>query len=394
MIRSLSRLLGLLLLMGPVACNSPPKGTEIRPHPTSTNALLNGTPEHAESLSSNGKVAAIQDMLVARAAHTATLLPDGQVLIAGGFNRSENALSSAEILDPDSGQFYRTGSMSSPRQSHTATLLPSGSVLIVGGYGADGTYLDRAELYDPVTAEFLPIGTMTTPRAGHTAVLLNDGKVLLAGGVTSGWVFLESAELYDPNTNSFSPTGNMTTARESHTATVLRNGMVLITGGHRGRRSSIVIYASAELYDPASGRFTSTEDMQTRRHKHDAVRLDNGRVLVLGGSDERDDDGQYSSVELFDPNTGSFEAVGEMNAPRYKFQGTSIQLRTGKVLLMGGARISEVYDPVTNQFNWVGDLGTARLFATTTLLPDGRVVLAGGYGLHSPASANCWVFQP
>lgn len=393
--KSRNRIFATLLLVSLVACTTPSKLTEGAPRLTSTPVLVTDTPEQTEPTATDGNVTAIQDMLTDRAAHTATLLPNGKVLIAGGFNGSENSLSSAEIFDPASSKFLPTDSMSFARQSHTATLLQNGKVLIAGGYGYNGEYLSSAELYDPLTGKFIPTEQMAIPRAGHIAALLNNGKVLLAGGVGAGWTFLDSAELYDPNTNTFTLTGNMTIARESHTATLLKDGKVLITGGHKGRRSSIIIYSSAELYDPTSGLFTSTTSMLTERHKHDAVLLEDGRVLVVGGADERDDGGQYSSAEIYDPHTGMFTMAGNMNASRYKFQGTSVLLRTGKVLLIGGAGVTEIYDPVTNTFSKVIDgLGTTRLFATATSLPDGKVILVGGYGTNISASANAWVFQP
>jgi hypothetical protein len=234
-----------------------------------------------------------------------------------------------------------------------------------------------------------------TPRAGQTAVLLNNGDVLLAGGVTTGWVFLQIAELFDPDNNSFSLTGNMNISRESHTATLLRDGKVLITGGHQGRRSAITIYSSAEIYDPASGLFAFTTNLQTKRHKHDAVLLEDGKVLVVGGSDERDKNGQYKSAEVYNPETGLFSKVFDMNASRYKFQGTSVLLNNGKVLIMGGADIIEMFDPATSTFTEVAEnVGATRLFAAATLLHDGRVVLSGGYGGNISSSPKVWVFLP
>jgi hypothetical protein len=334
-------------------------------------------------------------MLASRASHTSTLLPNGKVLIAGGFTSGENVLSSAEIFDPTLNEFSFTGSMNFPRQSYTATLLQNGKVLVAGGYGGAGETLSSAELYDPLTGQFTLSGEMTIPRAGQIAVLLNNGVVLLAGGVTTGWVFVATAEVYDPNKNTFTSTGNMTVARESHTANLLKDGKVLITGGHHGRRSSIKIFSSAELYDPASNSFTLTSPMLTRRHKHDAVLLEDGRVLVAGGADERDEDGQYNSAEAFDPEAGLFSQVGEMNTSRYKFGGTSILLNNGQVLLMGGSSLTEIFDPITNSFHALAEgVGATRLFASATALPDGRVMLTGGYGSDIAASAQAWVFQP
>lgn len=384
----------LVLLVAVVGCSAPltpPEDTsQLTTHTAQATDVQEAT---AQPITTN--VMKTLDMLVPRAAHTSTLLPDGMILLAGGFASGDNSLSSAEIYDPTSGTFSFTGSMNSARQSHTATLLQNGKVLIAGGYGNSGEYLRTAELYDPMTGEFTLIGEMTTPRAGQTAALLNNGNVLLAGGVTTGWGFLQTAELYDPNKNTFASTGNMHVARESHTATLLNDGKVLITGGHQGRRSSITIHSSAEVYDPGSGIFALTSNMLTRRHKHDAVLLEDGRVLIAGGTDERDEDGQYKSTEVYNPDTGQFSKMSDMKANRYKFQGTSFLLKNGNVLIMGGADIFEIYDPATNTFTEVTDNeGATRLFATATLLPDGRVILSGGYGRNISSSAKVWLFQP
>jgi len=393
--KSLSLLISGLLFFALAACATSSKSHEVAPDPTTTKIFVTVAPQQTDPAVTDEKVTKIQDMLTDRAVHTATLLPNGNVLIAGGFNSRGVPLSSAEIYDPTLNRFLPTGSMNSPRQSHTAILLPNGKVFIAGGYGNDNEYLGSAELYDPLTEKFVLTARMIIPRAGHIATLLKNGQVLLAGGVGTGWTFLDSAELFDPKQNTFTLTGNMTTARESHAATLLKDGKVLIIGGHRGRQSSIIIYSSAELFDPDTGSFTATSDMVTKRHKHDAVLLEDGRVLVVGGADERDDRGEYSTAEIYDPHVGTFKIIGNMNTTRYKFQGTSILLGTGKVLLIGGASLTEVYDPVANTFRKVIDgLGTTRLFATATLLQDGRVVMAGGYGTNISASANAWIFQP
>lgn len=325
-----------------------------------------------------GKTAAGGEMRIARAAHTATTLRDGKVLIAGGFGDDRKAIDRVEIFDPASNTFSDGGRMLTGRMSHTATLLRDGRVLIAGGYNGD--YLDSVEIYDPAAGNFKPTAKMTIPRSGHVAVPLSDGKVLIAGGVGTGWTFLAAAEIFDPATGSFSRTGEMNLERESHTATLLNDGRVLITGGHRGRRSAIVIYTEAEIYDPRSGKFSATGSLGIRRHKHDAVLLADGRVLIVGGSDERDSRGAYTSVEVFDPKTSRFLPVGDMRKGRYKLQGTSIRLEDGRVLVAGGSDRMEIFDPQSNSFSLVpGDLGATRLFATGATLPGGRVLIAGGY---------------
>jgi hypothetical protein len=286
--------------------------------------------------------------------------------------------------------------MSTTRAAHTATRLANGNVLIAGGF-ANSTYA-TAEIYDPNSRTFVSANNMNAARAGHSATLLPNGKLLLAGGVGIGWTFLASAELYDPATNTFAPTGNMTTARESHTVTMLKDGRVLITGGHRGRQSAITIYASAEIYDPATGVFRAIGNMTTRRHKHDAVLLPDGEVLINGGSDERDDRGAYTNAEIYNPMTGAFNTIGEMPIVRYKHQGTSILLPSGKALMAGGASNAVIYDPESNTFSVVaGNLGThrlSRLFSTATLLLNGEVLIAGGYGLGQNVSAGAWLYKP
>ena len=341
-----------------------------------------------------GVINLVRRMTVQRASHTATLLPDGKVLVAGGFAGNEHSLSSAEIFDPTKNTFVSTGNMNATRTGHTATLLPNGKVLIAGGY--NGSYLASAELYDSKTHSFRPAGRMVTSRSGHVAALLNNGKVLLAGGVGTGWTFLAAAELYDPLTDSFTATGGMAMARESHTATLLKDGGVLITGGHKGRRAAITIYSSAEIYDPVSRTFSSTGNLTIKRHKHDATILADGRVLITGGSDERDGRGgsAYRDVEVFNPATGRFMTVGNMKAGRYKLQGTTLLMRNGKVLIAGGANRAEVFDPLTNTFSFAsGNMGTNRLFATATLLKNGQVLITGGYDENQAVTANAWVYQ-
>lgn len=349
--------------------------------------------DEPKSPGNSGALAAVADMRSRRAAHTATRLRDGRVLIAGGFIANESRLASTEIFDPATKAFAPAANMSKARASHTATLLPNGKVLIAGGF--DGDYLNTAEIFDPETNRFTSAGRLVTGRSDHVATLLNDGKVLLAGGVGPGWTFLSSAEIYDPRTNKFTATGSMITERESHTATLLKDGRVLITGGHKGRRANIVIYSSVEIFDPKSGRFSAQGNLTVKRHKHDAVLLNDGRVLVVGGSDERDGAGAYRNAEIFDPAKAVFAAIGtEMNSPRYKLQGTTILLLNGKVLIAGGASSAEIFDPQTNSFERAaGDMGAKKLFATATLLKDGQVLIAGGYTDGPVVSSNAWLYR-
>jgi hypothetical protein len=285
--------------------------------------------------------------------------------------------------------------MITTRHSHTATLLQDGRVLIAGGYGEGTATLATAEVFDPATNSFASTGSLLAARADHVAVLLQNGKVLVAGGLGPGWDFLSSAELYDPATGRFSPTGSMTVARESHVAVRLLDGRALIVGGHRGRRADITIYASAEVYDPATGAFSRVGDMRIRRHKHDAALLPDGQVLITGGSDERDDRGVFDSSELFDPKTGIFSAGPTMNLGRYKHAGSSLLLPSGLVLIAGGAPQAETYDPRTRRFSLVaGEARMAGQFSAVAHLNTGGALITGGYGNGGGPRLSAWLYRP
>lgn len=342
----------------------------------------------------HGVLAPAPPMSAARAAHTATALPDGRILVAGGFVESGSARG-AEVYAADAGSVAPLPSMIATRHSHTATLLTDGRVLLVGGYGEGAATLASAEVFDPVKNSFAPTGTLLGARAGHIAILLSDGKVLIAGGVGPGWSFLSSAEIYDPATASFTATGGMSVARESHVGMRLLDGRALVVGGHRGRRADITVHASAEIYDPMAGVFSKVGDMGHRRHKHDGVLLPDGQVLITGGSDERDDRGMYDSSELFDPKTATFIAGPTMNLARHKHVGTSLVLANGIVLVAGGAPQAETFDPRSHRFELVGgELRMAGQFSAAAPLRKGGALITGGYGNGGGPRTTAWVFQP
>ena len=323
-----------------------------------------------------------------RSGHTATLLPDGRVLIAGGMERNGVFYDSAELYDPSAGRFRAArGRMSTPRVGHTATLLADGRVLIAGGWG-DGGVLASAELYDPATDAFTPTGGMANARGDFTATLLRSGKVLVAGGESDH--ALSGAEVYDPATGKFTPTGGMSAGRTMHTAVLLPDGRVLVAGGGEYQHP----LASAELYDPAAGTFSPTGGMSVPRYKQAATLLPDGNVLVVGGSDGRDWRGRYASAEVYNPSKGVFTSAGEMHAARFKLPEAVALLKNGKVLIAGGGEQIEIYDPATRSFSVAaGRMDAARFYSTATRLADGRVLIAGGYDDHSVASARAWVYK-
>ncbi len=348
-----------------------------------------------------GSVSEIGAMHIARASQSSTLLPDGKVLIAGGFAGSGGEYDpyrTTELYDPGSGTFELAASMSIGRSGHTATLLKNGKVLMVGGWTGRYDIRQSAELYDPATNTFAPTGDLVVERAGSTATLLVDGRVLIAGGGDREENALASAEIYDPATGKFSLTGNMVEPRGAFTATALKDGRVLIVGGSSGHYRSQNVYRSAEIYDPATGKFTLTGDMSAGRHKHAAILLRSGRVLIVGGSDNRDWHGEYASAEIYDPASGSFSSTGAMSTARFKLPAAVALLPNGKVLVAGGGPFAELYEEATGTFTKVpGSLGAARFFASVTSLPGGKALIAGGYaesGGSLPATAAAWLYQP
>ncbi|HEX5753254.1 MAG TPA: kelch repeat-containing protein [Archangium sp.] len=308
-------------------------------------------------------------MATERNGHTATLLPDGKVLIAGGANGT--LVTSAEVYDPGTGVWSPTGSLAEGRIGHTVTLLPDGKVLVAGGSGSSGN-LSGAEVYDPGTGMWSPTGSLAMARRQHTATLLPDGKVLVTGGNGSGGT-PSSAEVYNPGTGVWSPTGSLAGGRFSHTATLLLNGKVLVAGGE----SSSGNLSGAEVYDPATGAWSSTGSLSMARRWHNATLLPNGELLVTGGFGSS---GTDSSAEVYDPGTGAWSTTSPLLIGR-GFH-TATLLPSGMVLVTGSTSIStnaELYGP-PGISRPTGPLAEARTASMAVLLPKGQVLVAGGSG--------------
>jgi hypothetical protein len=335
-------------------------------------------------------IAHVGTLRTARAAHTATSLPSGHVLVVGGMGSGGGSLATVELFDPSVNGIEELGSLAERRAGHTATLLGDGRVLIAGGY--NGEYLRSVEIFEPSEKRFRRAGNLLEGRSGHTATLLPDGSVLLVGGVGRGWSFLRSAESYDPRTGHSRPVVAMDVPRESHTATLLSDGRVLIAGGHSGRRQEMKVYASAELFNPQTRRFEAAGTLATPRHKHDAVRLDDGRVLVIGGAD-RSDRVHYATTEIYDPANRSFARGPSMASQRYKIAGTTAVLPNGDVLVTSGARSAELLRSGSSTFLEVrGRFPDAYRFAAAAPLRGGDVVIVGGYSDANRNTAGIWRF--
>lgn len=267
------------------------------PHPSTAYRYDAGSEEW--SLTTN-------DPSIDRFLATLTKLPDGRLLLAGGYtgHGTGPTYRTAEIYDPVTDRWSPTGSMAEVRKNHTATLLTrgpnAGKVLVVGGAdrSPDNQATVGCELFNPATGSWSSTGSLNESRSAHTATLLPSGGVLVTGGqVNLSSPSRNSAEIYDPDTGTWSPVAAMTTTRVAHTATLLPSGEVLVAGGRVNEFGSTPL-ASAEIYHPASGEWSAIASLATPRHAHQAVLLADGRVLVAGGLN---DDGILASTETFRP---------------------------------------------------------------------------------------------
>lgn len=329
-------------------------------------------------------------MTTPRVFHTAALLGNGDVLVAGGVNNATFP-ATAEIYNPATTKFaLTTGNPTTTRVSATATTLSSGKVLLVGGKSPNGVdVLATAELYNPATETFAATGgSMSDGRVYGTATLLNDGTVLVTGGLdTAGEASgtpVATAEIYNPATDSFALAGPMTTGRFFHTATRLPNGMVLIAGGLNTGQP----LATAEIYNPATKAFSLIGTMTVARMGHTATLLGNGKVLIAGGASTFFGGPATNAAELYDPSSGRFAATNPMINPRSAH--TATLLPNGQVLLAGGASAfyrsgtsnslsaAELFDPTTGNFAATADMTALRESHTATLLNTGEVLVVGG----------------
>lgn len=362
--------------------------------------VAGGTLAAEEAPPSTGTFSSAGSLSEPRDGSAATLLSDGRVLVVGGFawpvslmglldpeeDLSEGMSPSVEVWDPTTNGFTLAGALLEGREGHTATLLPDGRVLVVGGAAYDHL-LASAEVWDPSTDESTSTGPLKQVRRDHTATLLPDGRVLVIGGDGFAQRSLThaKAEVWDPTTGGFTPAGSLKEPRTYHTATLLADGRVLVAGGTDwfGERKPS---REVEVWDPATNRFARTGSLPEARIGHSATLLTDGRVLIVGGGWDKD---PPTTALVWDPGTGKFSAAGSL--PEARLNHTATLLPDGRVLIVGGEDIdlppdddvfasALVWDPATDEFSPAGSLAEARAGHTALPLDDGRVLVVGGYG--------------
>ena len=402
---------------GPTATSPAATATSFQPSESDIAAIQPSTPEISNPVSPQPTATTAATSGTGRMRdprggwHTATLLQDGRVFVAGGFVVQPDSpqsdvehLDTAETYDPATGAWTPADSMTLPRAQHTATLLDDGAVLIAGGNGSGAGNKRRssAKVYDPSTDSWASAGKMEEKRVHHAATHLSDGRVLVAGGWGESRGTPDSAEVYDPSTGVWSQTGSMSIERDCPTLTLLEDGRVLVTGGFDA--------ATAEVYDPSDGTWTETGAMQKERRWHTATLLDDGRVLVAGGLRNREgmEYQALRTVEIWDPASDAWTQVEDMSEERG--QHTATRLPDGRVLVVGGLKegylmgafvfsgvgiaSAEVYDPSSDAWSPVESMSQNRAYHAAVLLDDDRVLVIGGTGDAALVLDSTELFDP
>jgi hypothetical protein len=336
-----------------------------------------------------GNFTAVGNMAAARAEHTATLLRNGKVLIAGGERDGFQPLASAELYDPSTRTFTLTGSMIMPRSGHSATLLTDGRVLIAGG----ATSL-TGETYDPSTGAFTATGDLASSGGpisalpGNVTTLLPDGRVFVAAA--------NNAEIYDPHSGTFTSTGPYAGPSLVYgiTVTLLTNGRVLVTGCTGPAPCN---GPEAQLFDPQSGTFGVTGPMMVKYfpdYGYTATLLTDGRVLFLGSNDWSDP----ADAEVYDPSAGTFTSFGgpvsQEIAPASRLADGTVLIAGGQVPGGNGTAGAELYVPVTGTFEGAGTMTAGRHSHTATPLPDDTVLITGGFSVWPAPTSSAEFYKP
>lgn len=342
-------------------------------------ARVEGSRVHLRVESARGVVAidptwvSAGNPIALRVGGTSTPLGDGNVLLAGG------GTATAELFDPASGTFTAAGVATVARRDATASLLPSGKVVVIGGIGATGVE-SSAEIYDPSTRKFAAAGALAAGRSMHASTVLSNGSILVLGGQDATPTYLSTTEIYDPASGTSKAGPAMSNVRGRPVAVRLLSGKVLV----------VADVGPTEIYDPTTNAFTAGPTINSAaRSGQAATLLPSGKVLVTGGCQYKFGSTLCSNgAFLFDPATGDAPATGTFTDAR-AFHSSTL-LPNGRVLIAGGATSTfpegsppsvlsaEIYDPLAGTFSAAGSLATSRIEANAVVLPSGDVLVTGG----------------
>ena len=340
--------------------------------------------------------------------HTATLLQDGKVLLAGGLDMKGVGIGNGEIYTPSADAWAITSIMISPRGNYDTTLLPDGRVLAVAGRSSQLRNAGSIEAYDTSNNEWKWLSADTLTRRGHQITALTDGRILISGGSlarrggtydggehgVADKIETTTVELFDIPSGKISKAASLTHARKEHSSVLLNNGRVLIIGGLTDgteEAPNVNSLDSTELYDPESDSWSLGAVMSQGRGLHTATTLPDGKILVTGGLNTARQ--PLNSAELYDPTTDSWAPAASMSQARDSHTGTL--LSDGRVLVVGGNGTSgglsltsaEIYDPSSNSWSSAGNMLEGRNHHTAIQLNDGKVLVAGGLlGPENPLS--------
>jgi len=330
----------------------------------------------------------------ARAAHSATELLDGRILLAGGCTDDgcdQSISGTAVIFDAKSRKFTPTGRLITPRVGQRSIRLRDGSVLLIGGWTADGVTAS-IERYVPSTNQFVHFADMNTARDGFSATALLDGNILIAGGYAEKMRRLDSIEVFDPRTRKVIHQTALGTARMYHTATRLTDGKVIIAGGSNNARR---VTDTIEQFDPQTKTIKQTGKMLKARHKHAAL-LVGDKVLFLGGAGMPESDNFYNAVESWSIDSQQSQPYSNLNYGRYKFLDSVLLLPSGSVFVgTSGSDIEQLSSKSLSSAARSANPDRSRLsFSTATLLSDGQVLIAGGYDSNISVKRSAWLVKP
>jgi hypothetical protein len=331
-------------------------------------------------------------LIVPSVGHTATLLPNGNVLIAGGQTADWKTHPGAALFDPSTNTWSATAPLQVERMNHTATWLPDGRVLVVGGTNYPTPRLASCELYDPAKGTWTRAADLPLGRKFHTATLLLDGRVLVTGGYDVVDA-IDRADLYDPATDTWQAAPPLSTPRVFHRAILLLDGRVLVAGGSSTYQTNVDYLDSAELFDPVTNAWTSTARMLSKRHYFAAERLPNGNVLVVGG--QVPSQGTVATAEEYQVGDGTWRSLPPMTKPRK--QHAILALPERGILVAGGLASGEGYTKVeifeAATQTWLPlDTAAPHAESSMTWLPDGRILFAGGQDGNGQVMATWEVF--